>query len=139
MSGSAIISPTVVDNTLIQDGQAAGSINPADMRQLNDSLAGMSTAQVSGTTYTYALADRGTMLESTSASGTTFNVPSSGSVNFQQYSILLWRQYGTGTLTLSGATNVVIRSPSGIFTAPSQYSQGGLHYRGSNEWILWGT
>jgi len=134
--GAAVISPNTVDTTLIQDGQAAGSITPARIRQLNDSLSSLYVT-TQGSDYTFALADRGTLVESTSASPVAFTVAPDGTVNFVVYTIVCWRQYGAGQITLTPGSGVTIRTPSSLLSRV-QYSTGCLQKRASNEWIASG-
>jgi len=135
MSGTTIISPNAVDTTLIEDGQPANSISPGDMRQLNDSLAGIASSQQAGTTYTFAAADRGTMIESTSSSATTFTVPPNSSVAFQIGSVVGFCQYGTGSLTIAAGAGVTLRTGTTLIIG-AQYLSGSMRKRGTDEWIV---
>jgi hypothetical protein len=137
MSGSAIISPTMADTTLIQDGQTAGSITAADIRQINDSITGLYTTQQSGTTYTLTLADRGTQVESTSASATTFTVPPNSSVGFVINTVISFRQYGAGQLTIAAGAGVILRTASSL-TVRARYGSGSLQQRAIDEWVVSG-
>lgn len=136
MSG-AIISPNTVDTTLEQDGQAAGSITPADVRQSGDSLAGLFVSTNATTTYTFVATDYGLMKESTSASATTFTVPPNSSVAFQIGTVISFRQYGAGQLTIAAGAGVTLRTPSSL-TTRALYSSGALHKRATDEWVVSG-
>lgn len=136
MSGSAIISPTTVDTTLIQDGQAAGSITPADIRQLTDSIAALFTS-TEATAYTFVLADRGTKVESTSASSVAWTIAPDSTTNFVVGTVISWRQYGAGQITFTPGAGVTLRTASSL-TARVQYSEGSIQKRAANEWIVGG-
>src|SRR5690242_19809445 len=91
---------TVTDITtnLLQDGQAAGSITPQDMRDaIVSSFAIYATTQASS--YTAVLADVGTAVEMTSATSLNFTVPPNSSVAFPVGGILEVLQYGAGQVT----------------------------------------
>jgi hypothetical protein len=137
MSGAPIISPSTVDTTLIEDGQPAGSITPGDIRQEFDSTVGLFTTQQSGTTYTFVLGDRGTMVESTSASATTFTVPPNSSVAFVVNTVISWCQYGAGTLTIVAGAGVTLRTTSSL-VARTTYAEGSIRQRAINEWVVSG-
>jgi hypothetical protein len=140
MSGSVILSPNVVATTLLQDGQAAGSITAADVRQQGDSLGGLATS-FQGGNYTFVLADRGTMVEGTSGSAQTFTVPPNSTAAFQVGTVIAFRQYGTGSatgqLTIAAGAGVTLRTASSL-TTRAQYSIGSIHKRGTDEWIVSG-
>lgn len=135
MSGSTILSPNTTDTTIIKDGQGVAAVGLDDIRQLNDSLAGLAITQQSATTYTFAGPDRGTMVESTNSSATVFTVPLNSAVAFPVGSFIAFRQYGTGSLSIAGTAGVTLR-PSTTLIVGSQYLGGTLHKRGTDEWIV---
>lgn len=92
----------------------------------------------SGTTYTLALGDAGTVVEFTSASSVTLTVPTNASVAFATGTVIELLQYGAGVVTVSPAGGVTIRSPGGLLAARVQYSSLSLRKRGTNEWVLAG-
>ena len=135
MSGSTIVSPNTFDTTLLTDN-AVGAITAAFARQVGDSLSGLFTTQQAGN-YTFALADRGTQVESTSASAVTFTVPPSGSVAFLLNTVIGFRQYGAGQITLVAGSGVTLRTSSSL-TTRAQYSTGSVQLRAANEWVVSG-
>ena len=124
MSGASIISPTTIDTTLEQDAQPPGSITAADVRQANDSLSGLFTSQQAGN-YTFALVDRGTQVESTSATALTWTVPPTASIPFQPFTQISWRQHGAGQITFAPGAGVTILTSSSL-TSRAQNSSGTL-------------
>jgi hypothetical protein len=137
MSGQTLLSPSNIDTTLIETGQAAGSITPTRMQQLSDSLSGLVVTQQAGTSYTFAMGDFGTMVESTNASPVSFVVPPNSAVAFPVGTIIAWRQIGAGQLTISAGSGVGLRTSSSQ-TARVQNSQGAIHQRASNDWVISG-
>lgn len=131
-----ISTPFVVDTTLIQDFQPAGSITPSDIRVLNDSLAGLASTTQSGTTYTLVLADAGTLVEFTSGSAVTITIPTNASVAFDIGTVIQFLQYGAGQLTVSGA-GVTFRTATSL-TTRAQYSTAAIRKRATDEWVVWG-
>lgn len=135
MSGSTIISPDGADTTIIRDGQGVQAVGLDDIRQVNDSLAGLAITQQSATTYTFAGPDRGTMVESTNSSATVFTVPLNSAVAFTIGTFIAFRQYGTGSLSIAATAGVTLRAATTLIVG-SQYLGGTLHKRGTNEWIV---
>jgi hypothetical protein len=91
-----------------------------------------------GTTYTLALADAGTVVETTSASAVAVTIPPNSSVAFTIGTTIELLQYGTGALTVAAGAGVTIRSTDGLLSARTQYSALSLRKRGINEWVLAG-
>lgn len=130
MSGSAVISPTTVDTTLIQDGQPSGAITPSDIRQMNDSLAGVFATQVSGN-YTFVSGAAGTLVEQTSGTAATWTVPT-----LPAGTSIGWCQYGGGQVTFV-SSGVILRTASSL-TSRAQYSQGTVRWRTTAECVVGG-
>lgn len=135
-----ISSIDTVDTTLIQDGQATGSITPADIRIMNNSLAGIFSPAAKTADYTCALTDRGTCLEMNSASNFSFFINTDAAVNFDVGTVLEFCRMGTGTVTIAATTPVTttLRSPTATFTIRAQYASVSVRKRAANEWILSG-
>jgi hypothetical protein len=130
-------SPTFLKTNEFQDGQAAGSITPSDIRDFIDSLSGIYATTQAGTSYTLALTDAGTCVEMTSSSANTVTVPTNASVAFPVYTAIRICQYGTGQTTIAAAAGVTIRTPSTLLLR-TQYSEVVLRQRAANEWVLSG-
>ncbi len=124
----------------IRDGQAVGSIDPADMRILIDSAAGVSSPAAKTGDYTCALIDRGTCLEMNSASNFSFFINTDANVNFDVGTVVEFCRMGTGTVTIAATTpaTTTLRSPTGTFTIRAQYSHVSVRKRAANEWVLSG-
>jgi hypothetical protein len=137
ISSGTVTSPDDLDNNYFQDSQPAGSITPSRVRVFNDSASGLFITQQAGTAYTFVLTDRGTMVESTSASATTFTVPTNATTAFDIGAMVCFREYGTGTLTIAAASGVTIDTPSSLIIR-ARYASGCVHKRATNEWVLSG-
>lgn len=136
-----ISSPDTISTTLIQDGQAAGSITPSDLRVVTDSLAGVyAPAAKTSTPYVLTLADRGTCIDMNLAGANAVNVPTDASVAFDNGTLIEGCQYGAGQTTIQAVTpgTTTIRSATGTFTTRAQYSGWSLRKRAANEWLLSG-
>ncbi len=108
----------VVDTTLIQDGQAAGSITPADIRVLNDSLAGLpiyGTNQVGS--FTTTLDMRGSMVLVNSGSQATATIPLNATVAYPIGTMLHFRPIGAGMVLLAKTGVATLSSSSGTLTS----------------------
>lgn len=138
MSGYTIRTPQAVLTTLVQDGQAAGSINPADIRDL---LASAMSAQPNTQTvpYTLLLTDAWTCIEYNSASAGSLRIPTDALVAFQIGTVIEWFQMGVGQLTIVAVTpgTTTVRNSSSN-TARAQNSSGAIRKRAANDWVLVG-
>lgn len=135
-----ISSIDTVDTTLIQDGQAAGSITPADIRVLNNSLAGIfAPAAKTSTPYVLTLADRGTCIEMNLAGANAVNVPTNASVAFDIGTVIEICQIGAGQTTIQAVTpgTTTIRTASSA-TIRTQWGIASIRKRASDEWVLAG-
>lgn len=136
MSGAAIVSPTTISNTILEDNQAASSITPGDIRQVVDSLAGIfSTTQTAS--YTLALVDRGTRIRYNSASAGTFTFPPNASVPFVVNTVIYFTQTSTGQLAFAAGAGVTIINTSSL-TARVQGSTCWAIQDSIDTWILSG-
>lgn len=115
MSGATIISPTTIDTTLLQDGQAANSITPGYIRQVTDSLSGMYSTTQTGN-YTLVFADRGTRIRYNSASAGTITIPPNSSVAFVINTVIMFCQVSTGQLAIAAGAGVTIVNTSSLTT-----------------------
>src|ERR1051325_210965 len=64
--------------------------------------------------YTLALADAGTVIESTSGSPATFAVPPNSLVAFPVGTVVEVVQYGTGQVTIAAGAGVTLRTPASL-------------------------
>lgn len=132
-TGTSIISPNAVDTTLIPDGLPPASIVPGTIRQMNDSLAGISISTQTGN-YTFVGADRGTIVRYNSTSAGTFTIPPNSSVAFPVGVVIGFRQVNTGGLTVVGGAGVTVNSPSTL-TSLVQWATGYVHQESANVWV----
>jgi hypothetical protein len=136
MSGSAIISPYLIDTTLLQDGQPQGAIIPADVRQAFDSVSCIFSSTQTGN-YTLALSDRGTRIRYSSSSAGTFTIAPNATVGFVLNTIIQFCQVGTGQLTIAAGAGVTLLNTSS-FTTRTQNSTIWIIQDQIDTWILGG-
>ena len=91
--------------------------------------------QQSGTTYTLALADAGTEVETTNGSAVTVTIPTNGSVAFPVGTVINIRQAGAGQVTVAAAGGVTLDLANGAKTRV-QWSTVTIIQRAANEWVL---
>ena len=86
-----------------------------------------------GTSYTLVLTDAGALVNMTNAVGSVVTIPNESSVAFSIGQRLDIGQYGLGSVTISAAAGVTLRT-SDLPLLNTQYSIGTLIKIGSNEW-----
>ena len=93
--------------------------------------------QQAGATYTFALADAGTVVESTYATGATFTIPLNSSVAFGvPTEITALDGPGSGVLTVTGAAGVTLNGVSGGSVATTgAYQAITLTQTAANIWV----
>lgn len=122
-----------------QDGQAAGSITPGDVRDfigsVYTSVAGLNTQ--TGTVYSLVSGDAGFVVEMNNASSNTVTVPSTV---FPVNTVVQITQIGAGATTLVGAAGVTLYAPTANanVVTRTQYSTLSLRQRASNAWVISG-
>ncbi len=136
MSGYTLRTPNTVLTTLVQDGQAAGSIIPGDARDLYASAMGVQP-NTQTASYTLVLTDAFLCIEMNVASANTLTVPPNSSVAFQVGTVIEWYQMGAGQITLTAGAGVTLRNASSL-TSRAQYSSGAIRKRGTDEWVVMG-
>jgi hypothetical protein len=87
--------------------------------------------------YTAVLGDAGEMVEMNLAGANTLTIPPNSSVAFPVGTIIGWRQYGAGQITITPGAGVTIRAATSL-TSRAQYSEGQLTKRGTDEWVASG-
>ncbi len=87
--------------------------------------------------YVLVIGDAGKVVEMEVAGANTLTVPPNGTVAFPVGTVIGFRQYGAGQVTLTPGVGVTIRSRIGLKTA-GQYSEGTLTKRATNEWVASG-
>jgi hypothetical protein len=136
----AILSPNTINITLLQDGQAAGSITPSDIRISVSSLAGRASATKIAN-YTLVLTDAGTRLRM-NVSGTTavsITIPPNSSVPFDVDTVIVVSQVGTAPTSIVAGAGVTINSPPGFLPMPAGLNARiTLHKDGTDIWELSG-
>lgn len=100
--------------------------------------AGLITATQQSGSYTFVLADGGTVVESTDASAATFTIPPNSSVAFPVGAVIEVFQDGAGQVTIAAGGGVTLRSDGGKVATAAQYATIGLRKRATDEWVLSG-
>lgn len=131
--GVTPVSPSFLDTNDYEDNQPPGSIQPPQLRQLIDSLSGISVTSQT-TSYTYVAGDRFTIVRYNSASSGVFTIPNNSTVAFPVGVMLGFRQVGTGALTIAGAGGVILNIPAGLSIV--QWSTGWVHQELPNVWVM---
>lgn len=120
------------------DGAAVSHIvTAAELNSLIANAIQIASTTQSGTTYTLALADQGTVIEFTSASATTVTVPPNSSVAFPVGTVIEFVQYGAGQITIAPGAGVTLRNPSSL-TTRAQYSTVSIRQRATDTWVVSG-
>lgn len=88
--------------------------------------------------YTLALADANAVVEMNSASATVVTVPENVTEAFPIGTVIEIFRLGAGTVTVSPAGGVTIRSAGSLNQLRVQYSSASLRKRATDEWVLSG-
>lgn len=91
-----------------------------------------------GTAYTLAVADAGTVVETTNSATVTVTVPLNSAAAFPVGTTIVVRQYGAGQVTIAGASGVTLRSRGSALKLAGQYAEAALTKRATDEWIVSG-
>jgi hypothetical protein len=138
MSGYTIRTPVAILTTIIQDFQAAGSINPQDIRDLFASVMSLEPNAQTGS-WTLVLTDIWEGLVMNSATAVNVTVPPNSSVAFQVGAIIPWYGQGAGLITfVQGAGVTIERRAGATLVSAAQGASGSLWQRAANIWVLSG-
>ena len=129
-------------NDAINKIEAELGINPSSsfstvLARLDSLATTVPATTQSGTTYTLALVDAGTVVEFSNAAAVALTVPTNASVAFPVGSLIGVLQYGAGQVTISGA-GVTFRSAGAQLRTNVQYSSVWLRKRATDEWVVSG-
>lgn len=129
---------TTAETTTGTDATAA--VTPAALAAVASAKANVLSTQTTqtGGTYTFTLADSGTLVEGNSATAQTFTVPPESTAAFSIGASMVIRQYGAGQITLAPGAGVTLRSRGGALKLAGQYAEATLTKRAANEWITSG-
>lgn len=98
----------------------------------------VSQTSQTGTTYTLALADSGSIVELSNAAAITLTVPPNSSVAFPVGTVIGLRQMGAGQVTVAPGAGVTVSSRGAALKFNGQYSEGSLTKRATDQWVLSG-
>lgn len=90
--------------------------------------------EVTTATYTLVATDPNKWLKMNRSTSQTITLPSNASVRIPVNSVIWVHQYGTGTVTLSAAGGVTIRSPNSVVATNARYAVIRLKKIATNEW-----
>lgn len=137
-----ILSPSVLSAgpSHFEDGQAAGSISAADMRDIIDSAFALVIGRALSASATAAVADRGTVVEMTitGPSTGTLTLPTNAAAAFAIGSVVGLRQIGTGQVLFGTAGTPTLRTSTGTLGTIAQWATIFAHKRGTDEWVISG-
>lgn len=117
--------------TVTQDPAGVAKVEIAD-----SSILSINTQ--TGTTYTLALSDAGSLVEMNNASANTLTIPPNSSVAFPIGTQIVVEQYGAGQTTFAAGAGVTVRSKDGNLSIAAQYAGATLIKRATDEWVLMG-
>ncbi len=89
---------------------------------------------------TLALADKGAIVEMTSASANTVTIPDEATVDFPVGTLVNITQAGAGTTTIAAATGVTLNGVSaGATDMDGRWAGAALYKRGADAWVVQGA
>src|SRR5665213_809252 len=98
----------------------------------------VSSTQQTGSTYTFALIDVGTIVEGNNAAAQTFTIPPHSSVAWSVGTHIQVFQLGPCQITIAPGSGVTIRSDGSKTKTATQYASMGLRCRATDDWVLTG-
>jgi len=138
--GSLILTGTVKDstNTLGSDGEALISNASGEVVWQDVSTLPSIVRATNSTSFTLGIINQGGVLLTTSGSATDVIIPTNATTAFPVGTTITVVQEGTGTVTISGAVGVTLRSSQSHDRLNHQYSVGNLVKTDTNVWYLYG-
>jgi hypothetical protein len=86
--------------------------------------------------YTLQLTDKNSFIKMNSTTDVTVTIPTNASVAFPIGTKIAIMKYGTGNVTIVGATGVTLRDPNSQATITTQYDVRVIVKIGTNEWVV---
>jgi hypothetical protein len=86
--------------------------------------------------YTLQLTDKNSFIKMNSTTAVTVTIPTNASVAFPVGTKIAIMKYGTGDVTIVGATGVTLRDPNNQATITTQYDVRVIVKIGTNEWVV---
>lgn len=96
-----------------------------------------STRATSATAITLLITDANNIIQNSGTGQLVVTVPTYASVPFPIGTVIELFNYSSGTMLISGASGVTLRSPAG-FRIPVQYASAALRKLNTDEWVLVG-
>ena len=115
---------------------ALAQLSSSQMNQLQQSVYTRPKTTVSSVTYTLSAADAGKIIEFTNAGSVVVTVPNSSSYDFAIGTTFYFLNAGTGTVTIGGASGVIVNAEGGLLSLPSQWSSAEFVKVATNTWVL---
>lgn len=89
--------------------------------------------------YVLVLTDAGKLVEMNVASANTLTFPPNATIAIPVGSVVGWRQYGAGQITMTPGSGVTLRSEGNKLKSAGQYAEGSATKRATDEWVLAGA
>jgi hypothetical protein len=86
--------------------------------------------------YTLQLTDKNSFIKMNASSAVTVTIPTNASVPFPVGTKIAVMKYGTGDVTIQGATGVTLRDPNNQATITTQYDVRVIVKIGTDEWVV---
>lgn len=115
-----------------------GLVIGTDVAAFNDARFTTVTHNTQAASYTAVLADAGRLVEMNVAAANTLTVPPNSTEAFPVGTVIGFRQYGAGQVTVTPGAGVTIRSSGGKLKTAAQYAEGTLTKRATDEWVAAG-
>ena len=142
LTPNQVIEANIADNAVTTNKIANSAVTTAKIANgavTAEKLGPTTIEEVSGTSYTLALADVSKTKRFTSSSAVTVTIPVDTSVDFAVGSEIYFLQYGTGQVSFSPSTTVTLNSDDGRRKIKTRYSSASLLLVAQNEWVLTGN
>ena len=88
------------------------------------------------TSYTLQLTDKNSFIKMNSTTAVTVTIPTNASVAFPIGTKIAIMKYGTGNVTIQGATGVTLRDPNNQASITTQYDVRVIVKIGTDEWVV---
>lgn len=133
----AKLDANTINTTLLQDGQASGSIVPGFIRSVVSSLVGLPSKTISEAAYTLLLTDDGMRVRmSSAATGRNMTIPPHSSVAFDNDTVIAIFMALAGVVTIVAGAGVTIHNAPSVSTLIMvQYQTIVLQQDSQDVWI----
>lgn len=93
-----------------------------------------------GTTYTFVIGDAGQNVDLSNAAAITATIPPHSSVAYPVGTLLYWRQWGAGAVTIAAGAGVTLDKPTSRSYTTSAQKEGGYAYQWAQDfWSIYNS